>query len=251
MNALLFGGTVEGRLLAQRMAENGYQVTCSVATEYGKDLITPQAGLTVRMGRLDEGEMEQLMEAGAFALVVDATHPYAAEVSKNIRRAAEKTALPYYRLLRPAEQAEGVIWVDSIVQAAEYLAQSGETALLSTGSKELEPFTQVPGYQERLWVRVLPSMVSLELALTAGFPASHIICMQGPFTEALNTAMLEQIGAKVLVSKDSGKAGGFGEKARAAQNAGAKLLVIRRPVEETGQTLEELTSLLCRRDGEG
>ena len=87
---------------------------------------------------------------------------------------------------------------------------------------------------------MLPSMDSLSYALSLGFPASHIICMQGPFSQELNVAMLRQIGAKILVSKDTGRAGGFAEKAEAAKQAGATLLVIRRPTVETGLTLEEM-----------
>ena len=64
--------------------------------------------------------------------------------------------------------------------------------------------------------------------------------MQGPFSQELNVAMLRQSGAKILVSKDTGRAGGFAEKAEAAKQAGATLLVIRRPTVETGLTLEEM-----------
>ena len=64
--------------------------------------------------------------------------------------------------------------------------------------------------------------------------------------QALNQAMMEAVGAKVLVTKDTGKAGGFLEKAEAARAAGAKLLVIRRPTEETGYTLDALLELLLK-----
>ena len=246
MEVLLFGGTLEGRVLAERLAARGIRVTCSVATEYGQSLIHPVEGLTVRTGRLNQVEMEELMKSGSYACVVDATHPYAAEVSTNLRGAAEHCALSYYRLLRASETAENVCWAASMEEAARYLDSKEGPILLTTGSKELAGFTGIQKMEERLWVRILPSVESLQTALALGIPARHIICMQGPFSRELNRATLRQIGAKFLVTKDSGKAGGFAAKAEAAAEAGTELVVIARPAQEQGRSLEELFQLLCQ-----
>ena len=244
MKIFLFGGTAEGHLLAERLAEAGNLVTCAVATEYGQTVLEPRDNLTVLVGRLTAGEMAERLEG--FDVVVDATHPYADKVSENIRAAAAETATPYYRLLRPREEAEDVLWADSPADAAAKLQNLPGNVLLTTGSKDLKTFTAVKDYPSRLFVRVLPSVESLTAALSLGYPASHVICMQGPFPQALNQAMVEAVGAKVLVTKDTGKAGGFLEKAEAARAAGAKLLVIRRPTEETGYTLDALLELLLK-----
>lgn len=244
MKIFLFGGTAEGHLLAERLAEAGNLVTCAVATDYGQTVLEPRDNLTVLVGRLTAGEMAERL--GGFDVVVDATHPYADKVSENIRAAAEQTDTPYYRLLRPREEAEDVLWADSPADAAAKLQNLPGNVLLTTGSKDLKTFTAVKDYPSRLFVRVLPSVESLTAALSLGYPASHVICMQGPFPQALNQAMMEAVGAKVLVTKDTGKAGGFLEKAEAARAAGAKLLVIRRPTEETGYTLDALLELLLK-----
>lgn len=244
MKIFLFGGTAEGHLLAERLAEAGNFVTYAVATEYGQAVLEPRDNLTVLVGRLTAGEMAERLEG--FDVVVDATHPYADKVSENIRAAAAETATPYYRLLRPREEAEDVLWADSPADAAAKLQNLPGNVLLTTGSKDLKTFTAVKDYPSRLFVRVLPSVESLTAALSLGYPASHVICMQGPFPQALNQAMMEAVGAKVLVTKDTGKAGGFLEKAEAARAAGAKLLVIRRPTEETGYTLDALLELLLK-----
>lgn len=245
MSILLFGGTAEGHSLARRLAQAGLAVTCSVATAYGEAVLEPTPGLTVHVGRMDADQMAAEMVKG-YTCVVDATHPYADRVSENIRRAAETAGLPYYRLLRPRETAEDVLWADSPADAARMLADLPGNVLLTTGSKDLKTFTQVPDYQTRLYVRVLPSLESLSAALDLGYPAAHILCMQGPFPEKLNAALLEAVDAKILVTKDTGKAGGFPEKAAAAQSAGAKLLVIRRPTQETGYTLDALYDFLTK-----
>ena len=244
MKIFLFGGTAEGHLLADCLAEAGNFVTCAVATDYGQAVLEPRDNLTVLVGRLTAGEMAERLEG--FDVVVDATHPYADKVSENIRAAAAETATPYYRLLRPREEAEDVLWADSPADAAAKLQNLPGNVLLTTGSKDLKTFTAVKDYPSRLFVRVLPSVESLTAALSLGYPASHVICMQGPFPQALNQAMVEAVGAKVLVTKDTGKAGGFLEKAEAARAAGAKLLVIRRPTEETGYTLDALLELLLK-----
>lgn len=236
MRVLLFGGTAEGHALAQRLAGAGVTVTCCVATDYGRDLLEPQPGLAVRTGRMDRSAMEAEMEKG-YDRVVDATHPYAAQVSENIRAAARNAGLPYERLLRPREEAGDVLWAESPSDAARMLRDLPGNILLTTGSKDLAVFAE---YQDRLWVRILPSLDSLQHALNLGYPAAHIICMQGPFSVEMNAATLKSMDGKILVTKDTGKAGGFGEKAEAAAKAGAKLLVIRRPTEETGFGLEEL-----------
>ncbi len=247
---LVFGGTSEGRVLTERLLDCGYAVTCSVATEYGSQLLKPGAGLTILEGRLTEVDMAELLRTQDFALVVDATHPYAAEVSGNIRRAAEGCGVPLYRLLRPRQTSDGVLWADSPEAAAQWLAAQEGGILLTTGSKDLKCFTTIPEYQKRLWVRILPSIPSLQLALEAGIPSAQLICMQGPFSVSMNVELLRHTGCRYLVTKDSGKAGGFREKVEAAQLAGATLLVIRRPTEESGYTLEELTELLCGKEVE-
>lgn len=241
---LVFGGTEDGRLLAEHLAEAGWSVTLCVATEYGREQVPDQPGLTVRAGRLTVEGMSMLMADRPFQAVIDATHPYATEVTANVKRAAEQSGLDYFRMLRPSTVGEGEHpdWteVPDVAGAVDWLRRQPGTILLTTGSKDLGQFAQLGDYQERVYPRILPNLDSLSHALELGYPGKHLICMQGPFSEALNTAMLRQIGAAVLVTKDTGATGGFEEKVRAAQAAGAHLLVIRRPQAETGWTAEEL-----------
>ena len=94
---LLFGGTGEGRALAEWMVARDIPHTVCVATEYGETLLP--AGAEAHVGRMDSGEMEALMRAGGYSLAVDATHPYAVEVTEHIRAAAEAAGLPVLRLV--------------------------------------------------------------------------------------------------------------------------------------------------------
>ena len=95
---LLFAGTAEGRKIAEYMEEQGIRALVFVATEYGESLISSGPSLQVEWGRLSEAGMEEKMEASPGALVIDATHPYAAEVTENIRTACRKTGRKYIRV---------------------------------------------------------------------------------------------------------------------------------------------------------
>jgi precorrin-2 dehydrogenase/sirohydrochlorin ferrochelatase/precorrin-6A/cobalt-precorrin-6A reductase len=114
---------------------------------------------------------------------------------------------------------------------------------LTTGSKELEPFTLIENYKNRIFIRILPMPDSLNRVLDYGFRGSNVICMQGPFDTDMNIATLKMTGAKFLVTKDSGDIGGFEAKISAALSIGCEAIVISRPVREEGLTTEEILSV--------
>ncbi len=96
---LLFGGTTEGRQMAERLSALGYAVTVCVATRTGADFLQSIPGLRVLTGRKDAAQMAELMGEG-YLCCIDATHPYAVEATASIRAACSQTGLNYYRLLR-------------------------------------------------------------------------------------------------------------------------------------------------------
>lgn len=250
---LVFAGTTEGRRLAELLREESgiYSCVC-VATDYGKDILELSHVATenqeIRAGRLNEEEMTALMSSG-FEMVIDSTHPYATEVTKNIRQAAEKTGLEYVRLLRPATDIKvnesEIHIVESTERAVELLNSLEGKVLLTVGSKELAAYTAVRDFKDRLYARVLPMAAVVKQCEELGFSGKNLICMQGPFSEEINIAMLKQYDCKYLVTKDTGKEGGAYEKYEAARKGGAKLIVIGRKENETGYTLEELREHLC------
>ena len=246
----VFAGTTEGRELVRFLAAQDVLVTACVATEYGETLLEPAENLTVSAERLDRQEMEALLRREGFCLVVDATHPYAAAVTENIAAACQAAGVEYLRLLRPAsDRAEEAVYVPDTAAAADYLSRTEGEILLTTGSKELGVFAAMPDFARRVYARVLPMDSSLASCAAAGLPPARIIAMQGPFTKELNTAMLRAVKARWLVTKDGGAAGGFADKAEAAREAGARLLVIGRPPQRQGLSLSETVKLLCSRFG--
>lgn len=239
---LIFGGTTEGRELARRLVDLGYEVTVSVATDLGAEELEGVKA-AVRVGRLDEDQMARLIPD--FDLVIDATHPYAVEVTRCVREACLRCKIPLRRLLRARSAAEGCVRVNSCAQACDYLAPRPGNVLLTTGAKELGAFRALE--PERVFARVLPTHPSLEACEALGLPHRNILALQGPFSEAMNIAMLEQYQIRWLVTKDGGRAGGFEEKLRAARRAGAGVILVGCPAEE-GLTMEAiLTELEARK----
>ena len=253
MEVLLFGGTTEGRELAEWLARRGGLVTLCVATDYGARLVPADKSVSVRTGRLDGVEMASLMKSRPYTCVVDATHPYANLATATIRAAAEKSGRPYYRLIREgAPEGEGWVHASTPAEAAERLKALPGNVLLTTGSKDLNLFADLD-LLGRVYPRVLPSLDSLARCLDLGFPPAHVLCLQGPFSKKLNVALMEQYEIKTLVTKASGGAGGFWEKAEAAKDCGATLLVIDRPSKEEGMSYNAMTVFLetLRQGAEG
>lgn len=246
-NYLIFAGTTEGRQLTEFFLKQNVTLTVCIATEYGKILLPSHPNLTIISKRMNAAEMYDYMTAHSFDGVFDATHPYAVIVSENIKAATEKAGLTYFRILRPKENfedSEHIVYVSSMEEAVSYLSHTEGNILATTGSKELSKFCSLPNYQERVYARILsnPEMVAESFQL--GFQGKHLICMQGPFSEELNTALIHQFHISYMVTKNSGKIGGFIEKVNSAKQTNTTLIIIGRPKEETeGYLLEDIYSL--------
>lgn len=246
----IFAGTSEGRELTELLCRQGLRVYACVATEYGETLLEEGENRTVSAGRLDRAQMEALFSQRKFDCVVDATHPYAALVTENLRTACAATGTEYLRLLRrESPLPENCVYAENAAQAAQKLGEIPGNVLLTTGSKELSVFGALPDFAQRCYARVLPVEESIHACREAGLPASHIYAMQGPFSLEMNLAQLHSCNASVLVTKEAGAKGGFPEKAQAAAQAGVTLLVIGRPAQAEGMDFPHMAALLAQRYG--
>ena len=244
--ALLFAGTTEGRKIAEGCRGKDIDLTVSVATEYGETLIDPADNVHVISGRKDGNGIAALIRETGAELVMDATHPYAAEVTKTLQAVCARENVAYLRILRREDHEDmtGCEFVDDTQGAVAYLNGTEGNVLLTVGSKELPAYTAVRDWQSRLYARVLPLPASVQLAFELGMEGSHLICMQGPFSQEINEAMLRMLDARYLITKDTGAAGGFSEKLKAARACGVTPVVIRRPLVETGVSVAQCLSLL-------
>ena len=256
MKAVVFGGTTEGRELSLTLAAEGADVIVSVASDVGVEEQGAAEGVKVTAGLKEEAEIRQLIRDAD--VVVDATHPYAVIVTENIRRAAAAEGIELLRLIRDrsglveeADDTRPAIRV--VVNAAEAARLAKEIAgpdghiLLTTGSKDL-PIYAAELNPEHLYARVLPLVGSIEACEAAKIPHRNIIAIHGPFSQELNRAVLRDYAIDVMVTKESGRAGGFLEKIRACADCGIPAIVITRPPED-GLSFEEVLTACRERIG--
>jgi precorrin-3B C17-methyltransferase len=228
----VFSGTADGNALTRELVGTHGPVVVSTASEYGGDLARESCpGVTVWAGRQGvELRRRVLLESRARA-IVDATHPYAAQMSDQLISLSQELGIPYLRYERPSSLVpEQAVLCESVAAAAAQAISRGRRIFLSTGSKDLATFLKAPQANEREWfVRITPEPGLLRRAIELGIPRDHILAMQGPFSESFNCAIWRDQQIDCVVTKDSGEEGGFSAKARAAAALNIPLLVVRRP----------------------
>ena len=245
---LIFGGTTEGRLLAEFCIKNKISVYVSVVSDYGENLLENSEYLNVTKGRMTAPEMIEFIENNGIKTVIDATHPYAVEVTKNIRLACGNSGADYIRVKRSSGEFVGSAeYFDDINSVVKYLNTTVGRIFITTGSKKLKYFCKLENFSERCVVRVLPSENIVEDCVKLGFSEHCIIAQRGPFSEEQNISHIRKYNAVYLVTKESGSVGGFENKVNAALKCGAEVLILKRP-EESGITEKEAEKVLLAKN---
>ena len=227
----LIGGTSETAPLASGLAEAGYAVLVSMATS-APLAIGDHPRISRRAGRLDEEGMVALGKEKGIRAIVDAAHPYAEAAHAAAHNAAKRLGIPFLLFRRPETLTpeSPVRFAADHAEAAEMAFAFGRSVLLTTGSRNLAPYaeaarrTGVP-----FAVRVLDIPESLAACRSAAIPKDRIIAGRGPFSVAENLAAIHRFGIGVIVTKESGQAGGIEAKLEAARQADCRVIVIRRP----------------------
>lgn len=244
---LIFGGTTEGRQLCEECIRNNIPAYVSVTTEYGAGLLDKNSCVTILTGRKNAAEISDFIKENSIELVIDATHPYAVEATENIKKACAECGAEYVRVKRESEYDDYGLYFENVQSAAEYLGNTDGKILFTTGSKELAVFSSIKDFSNRCSVRVLPAEGIVSQCTQLGVKPENIIAQKGPFTKEQNVEHIKKFGADFLVTKESGRNGGFEEKAAAAKECGTKLVVISRP-EEKGISVSQAVKILLERE---
>ena len=231
-------GTQDGREIVRRLCAAGYDVAASVVSSYGQQLLAEQresgsGRLLINDTPLDEGGLRAFSAEHGVHVFVDATHPYAVNVSRNAMTACTAAGIPYIRFERDLTDIsyENVHLVHSYEEAAETAARLGKNIFLTTGSRNLERFVKAePLAACTLIARVLPTAEVIALCEGLGLTPAQIIAMQGPFSRELNRSMYEKYQADVIITKNSGTIGGTDATFQAAADLNLPVIVIDRPV---------------------
>lgn len=245
-------GTQDGRELTKLLLEHGHAVTASVVSRYGEQLLAASGGsrLVINDEPLDEEGLVQYLQVHGIRLFVDASHPYAVHVSQNAMSACCRLGIPYIRYERSLTELsyEGIVVVHSYEEAASEAAARGRTIFLTTGSRNLQKFTEAEVLKEcTLIARVLPTAEVLALCEKLGLTPRQIVALQGPFSTELNREIFRKYHADVIVTKNSGTIGGTDTKLAAAASLHLPIIVIDRPVlqyDHLAHTYEDVLSFV-------
>lgn len=245
----VFGGTSDAVLLCQMLADLNLNFSLSVATEAGGETASGLTG-KVCIGRMDVGQMQSFFIDEKIDLVIDATHPFAAEVSKNIIQATDDLALPLirYERLTQIDLVENplLIKVKDVAEACSEAKKYGDKVFLTTGSKELPNYKKQLS-EKTLIARVLPTVEVIQSCVDLGLGIGEVVAMKGPFTQAINKAMYEFYQPDVVITKESGAEGGYSEKVLPCLDLDIPCIVICRPkqvYQNFVSTIEELKNHL-------
>lgn len=238
---VILAGTSEGRVLARTLAGQGLNVTACVATPYGGSLLAG-SDCTVRIGPLDFAALTNLIQGAEVKVLVDATHPFAREISALALKVCTQNKVSYLRYERPSFALPDhplVHPVPDFAAAASLAPRLGRVIFLATGSKTLELFvTAAANAGCRVTARVLPDTGVMQRCLSLGLTPPDIVAMQGPFRKEMNVALLRHFQAEVMVTKEDGAPGGLGEKVGACLEVGCPLVVVERPVDSQTMGLD-------------
>lgn len=243
----LIGGTTESAELAKAIASLGLPCIVTVTTAAAEALYPKMPTIRVWVGRLDASQLKQFLQDQRIAAILDASHPYAVEISRMAIKAATDQQIPYLRFERLAVDMQAdtspAISLDSFetLLTGDYLYQ--QRVLLTVGYKALALFRS---WQDRstLFARILPAITSLEAAIAAGFTSDRIIALRPPVTAELEKALWRHWDISLVVTKASGVAGGEDIKRTVAAELGIPRVVIARPAVDYPQQTSDFSAAL-------
>ncbi len=228
---LVLGGTSDSLeicdIINKKSNEN---YILSVTTSYGEDLAKKYAKEVI-VGKLSKEDMVDFINKKNISKIIDATHPYAIEVSKNAIECYKELDIDYLRYERKSLiediSYENKYIVSNIEEACKIAREKGENIFVGTGSKNLPQIVeQIP--DRNLIVRVLPTSEVILNCENLGLNADNIIAMKGPFSQSINEEFYKHYDIDIVITKESGIAGGFLEKVDACQTLDIPIIIIKR-----------------------
>nr|WP_290227074.1 cobalt-precorrin-6A reductase [Trichocoleus desertorum] len=257
----LIGGTQESAQLAAAIAEAQLACTVSVTTETAKQLYVSSvekavnhAPLQIWVGRLTPETAASFLQQQQIVAVLDASHPYAVEISQLAIAVTTQLGIPYLRFEREVWKEEGGMRDEAEKKEKGLVFQSfselvatdilqGQRVLLIVGYRTLALFEP---WQDRaaLFARLLPSVTAIEAAIASGFTPDRLFAMRPPISPDLEKALWQHWQISLVVTKSSGIAGGEDVKRQVAAELGIPLIAIARPPIIYPQQTSDLTTAL-------
>ncbi|KFF41746.1 MAG: cobalt-precorrin-6A reductase [Candidatus Atelocyanobacterium thalassa] len=240
----LIGGTGDSAKIAKVIAENFFPYLVTVTTLQAIHLYKDDPNVSISIGKLSIKDIQNFCRKEKVKGIIDASHPFAENISRYAINIAQSYAIPYMRYERPSLPLDSqVIYLDSFktLITKEYLAK--KRVLLTVGCKVLPMFN--PCHQQSLlFARILPRLSSLKIALAAGFREENIIGIRPPINLELEKAICKQWKIDMVVTKASGKQGGEDIKKRLSKELGISLIIIQRPNINYPKSTQQISDII-------
>jgi precorrin-6A/cobalt-precorrin-6A reductase len=230
----LIGGTAESKVILRELQNIPVKVIITVKTKYGKDILgikESDKNVKVLIGKLTKIEIFNILKENKIKVLIDSSHPYADEITRNCIDTCVILGLRYIRYERDKLKTDynKLRKFKSFYKCAMYLRDYKENILITVGSNKLEVFAgNISDFKNKIYIRVLPYSSILKKCENIGFSVDKIIAMKGPFSKEMNLNIFKDYNISTIVTKDGGKNDGINEKIEAARELGIEVILIER-----------------------
>ncbi len=233
MNVMVMAGTKDAANIIKMLSSTGkFNILATTTTSYGADIAKAAGADNVISKALHPEELIEVINANHIEVLVDATHPFAANATHNAIKSSNITEIKYLRFERPGKnfkENDLIHEVSSFEEAALKACELTEGRVLHlAGVSTLAPIIKKIDHT-MLFARVLPSVDSIQKCIDMGLNQENIIAMQGIFSKEFNKALFKEYEATLIITKESGETGGTPSKISAAVELGIDVVLVTRP----------------------
>jgi precorrin-6A/cobalt-precorrin-6A reductase len=243
----LIGGTSESGEIAKAIAFHGHFCVVTVTTTKAIALYPVSPYLHIKVGKMDFETMKLFCLQEQITTIIDSSHPFAVEVSRQAIAIATQLNFPYLRyerdLINQQQNNQNSIFISSFENLFNANLIQNKRVLLTIGIRYLPLFKP---WQDccTIFTRILPTLEAITIASESGFTPERIIALRPPITEELETALWQNWQISLVITKASGKAGGEDIKHRVAEKLNIPLIIIERPKINYPQQTSNINDLI-------
>jgi precorrin-6A/cobalt-precorrin-6A reductase len=274
MNVLVMAGTGDAVQIIKMLTKDQKSILikndmylyilATTTTDYGAQLAEKAGADEVISKPLNKNDLVELIQKREIKILIDATHPFAAEATRNGVYAAKKTDINYIRYERPSLEIENSSKIhksSSFIEAGKLALQISQESIKNYIKYQSESDNSLNSLDEagrilhlagvstledvlkhvnknRLFVRVLPTVSSIKKCFDLGLSGGNILAMQGVFSKEFNTALMKEYNVSAIITKESGEMGGVPSKIKAANDLGIDIILVTRPkIDELDQEI--------------
>ena len=229
---MVMAGTSDARRIIKKLSHIDNHILATTISVNGAELARAAGADQILVGPFDSSKIAEIIREHEIKVLIDATHPFATEATRNAIKAANTEKIRYLRFDRPTLIIPGnelIHRVSSFDEAVDEIIKLGNGRILHlAGVMTLQHLTGKI-YPHRIIARILPTNFSIEKCMEAGVPPENIIAMQGTYSKEFNQALMKEYDISIVVTKESGQSGGTPSKLEAALELGLHIVMVMRP----------------------